>query len=97
MTPDPAREPSHAQPDDDLGSASLSPFQSARARIAISDEVREALEELASRYGVDPQRMEGIYKDHAAFTEMLKGAHDAPTILRDIEIGLRQGPIGPRS
>jgi hypothetical protein len=93
--PSPSSEPTTPSPS--------SPYSPENLKsISISAETTKALNDLATQYGLDPQRLQHLYKQQYVFMNILKqkGAKvdisDA-LILKDLEIGLKQDPIGPRS
>jgi hypothetical protein len=81
----------------------VSPYSAENLKqVPISAETSKALNDLANKYGVDPSRLEHLYKQQYVFMNILKdkGAKvdiSDSLILKDLEIGLKQGPIGPRS
>lgn len=82
--------------------ASCSPYsREALAKITISDDARKKIEELADTYNVQKERLEGLFKTIYVFKDQMrqrgmKVDMSDELILKDIEIDLRQGPIGPR-
>jgi hypothetical protein len=103
MTPEQNNHRDNRQSGKSDQNASLSPYsQEALARIQLSDTAKDALKVLGQQYGVDPARLENLFKQHYVFMQIMaksgmKVDSSDATILKDIEIGLKQGPIGPRS